>query len=266
MSHDLRLNGEYATQNLDLIHVQNLQLPAGVAAPDIWNQAKVQPCNVSLKLTLRTTFDSAAAADTLDDSTIHYGHLCKNIRTACAIVMPARDTLDVIFATVHTMGFKSEFVLSAAEITLTLPKASAHGGVVEMSTNTTFDAAGGQLSVVDRTSYKQLQIMTLIGVNASERTGQQLVVLSCDLIAMNVPTTSKNSLLGLERAIVRFVQDTAYETLESLANAVLSNMVSDLFKDTTVHRVHLKFEKPSAVVYADAPAIEIRRQIAPYKP
>jgi len=64
--------------NQDIISVKNLQLPAGVVAPDVWGKAKEQPALLTVSLVLRGEgFGKAAEGDRLDASTIHYGELSK---------------------------------------------------------------------------------------------------------------------------------------------------------------------------------------------
>ncbi len=84
----------HPNNNQDIISVKNLQLPAGVVAPDVWGKAKEQPALLTVSLVLRGEgFGKAAEGDRLDASTIHYGELSK--REFCPITVTGLEVWGV---------------------------------------------------------------------------------------------------------------------------------------------------------------------------
>lgn len=60
---------------------------------------------------------------------------------------------------------------------------------------------------------------------------------------------------------VQIIEKTEFETLETLADYTLKELRT-VFEERGVRPwvVHLKFEKPCAVPFADAPVIEVHRR------
>lgn len=62
--------------------------------------------------------------------------------------------------------------------------------------------------------------------------------------------------------MLKIVQDTSFETLETLADFTVvqlrKKMLDEVLPGT---RVHLKIEKPRAIAWADAPAVEVVRDV-----
>lgn len=57
------------------------------------------------------------------------------------------------------------------------------------------------------------------------------------------------------------MQDTSFETLESLANFTITQLQKRLLYQMPGSRVHLRLEKPRAIPFADCPAVEILREM-----
>lgn len=59
------------------------------------------------------------------------------------------------------------------------------------------------------------------------------------------------------------IERTDFETLESLAEFCFKGLKDVLVeRDIHAHAIHLKFEKPAAIPWADGPVIEVHRAIA----
>jgi len=193
------------TQGTDTIRLQNLQLSHGVQAPDVWGKPKEQPALVSLTLTLRNGFGSAADSDALDASTIHYGELAKRIRATCAL---ARQTVGSVSANVERivceMARKApeRFILERSVIEVVLPKGSMYGDGVTLGSLFFYDDQGlasrhGRMVF----TVKEVKVMAMIGVNDYERVAKQPIVATCSLY---VDSSTEIHVGGSEQAAALF--------------------------------------------------------------
>jgi hypothetical protein len=82
-----------AGEPTSIIRVQNLQTNLKVGV-DAWGRAgKLQPVLISAAVSLRENFDTAATGDDVDQSTIHYGVLSKEILKLAKSVSYGNDSV-----------------------------------------------------------------------------------------------------------------------------------------------------------------------------
>ncbi|EME83395.1 uncharacterized protein MYCFIDRAFT_121387, partial [Pseudocercospora fijiensis CIRAD86] len=242
----------------DTIAVKNLQLPFGVIAPDVWGKAKEQPALVSIHLLLNGGFASASSKDELDESTIHYGILAKRVRGSCRDGQTAGDLSQNIESIITDMARKGSgrFAVAKSTVDVQLPKASMFGDGITLSVATTYDHTGKAVAAARIFSLKGVKIMTLIGVNSYERTNTQPLIVDLLLhLRPQAHTTDSNSTI---------IKQTAFETLETLADFTVTQLrkkILDAVLPGT--KVQLRIEKPRAIAWADAPVVEIVRDV-PY--
>ena len=192
-------------QDQDAISIRHLQLPHGVIAPYIWSEPKDQPVLLNIKLVLKNTFTSAASLDELDESTVHYGILAKQIRAASR----QDQTLDQMLSAVHdaiiSMGQKNSgrFILAQSEIEVEMPKASMHGEGATLLRMTRYSESGSSEKATDTFSAQDVKIMTLVGVNAIERSAKQPLVANMTLSTNALDSKALDSLFKLEHHLVQ---------------------------------------------------------------
>jgi dihydroneopterin aldolase len=195
-----------------VVSVRNLQLPLPVIAPNIWHETKEQPALASVSLWLRDSFTSAASQDALDDSTVHYGQLSKLVRSYYehkdGQVSGARNIISAAehMASKRKPNGDENFVAKRIAARLTLPKASAFGDELAMSSVRLYNEEGGVAHMYSTFSCKNLRIPTLIGVNAYERKGRQPLVVdfALDIVERigRTPMDEMETLFPLERDLV----------------------------------------------------------------
>ncbi|GIZ42905.1 hypothetical protein CKM354_000615300 [Cercospora kikuchii] len=250
----------------DKIEIQGLQLPSPVLAPDVWGNQKEQPATVNVKLLLRSTFQSASEKDKLDDSTIHYGNLAKAIRSNSTSSQTVGDVLSGTEQAVYQLALKGEgnFVVKESAVEVHLPKGSMLGSEAVVSSRTTWDQKGGRQETQEGFEVRDVAIPTLIGVNAYERGLKQPLVVTFGLEWRTADQQSqqKEALFALEKEVVNIVQETAYETLETLVEYVYAQLRRKTPQALSPgSRFRLRIEKPRAIAFADAPVIEIQRTV-----
>lgn len=237
---------------------------------DAWGREKEQPVLLSVSLDFRRSYDTAASQDALDASTMHYGVLAKNLRG----LKPNDDwqSLDDLAArvlkTVMNTPPGSELV-NGCQIEVKLPKASLLG---ESVTYVYFRSDNEESRVLHLSN---IFIPTLIGVNSNERQSKQKLFVS--VWVGGIQKDDAETYTQLEQVLVQAshfsrsgsriqltysqsIEPTTFETLESLAVHViraLFEQYAPLQRQGT--NVRLRFEKPQAVPFAEAPIIEIFR-------
>ncbi|KAF3045315.1 hypothetical protein E8E11_001423 [Didymella keratinophila] len=242
----------------DKIIVQNLAVTVN-AGTDVWGRKKKQRALISVTVTLGNHFASASSSDTVDESTVHYGTLSKAIQGRIQDDnlewMSTADLSIAIAGIVRTAAGSAP--IFAIETNVCYLKGSMFG-----------DGAGHQASIVTTTGIysnvlylRNVRIPCLIGVNSNERLQKQPVVVN--LWVDCVPASRVDDYAALETALVQIVSATAYETLESLLAFVVQELKTKFFtreEDQSAY-IRLRMEKPMAVPFADAPAVEITRPL-----
>lgn len=183
MEDSIRRPTAFRTSSTDTVILKKLQLKNGVEAPDVWGSEKNQPALVSIHLALRDGFGSAASKDALDQNTIHYGQLAKQIQARCNKSAKLPHVFDVIKGEVTSMATRTDGSCKLAhfDVELSLPKASMHGEGVDVVSTFSFDVDGRSTLVKRKFVLRDMKLMVLIGVNDNERTKKQPVVVNLDL-------------------------------------------------------------------------------------
>ncbi|KAI6969710.1 hypothetical protein KC332_g2090 [Hortaea werneckii] len=258
------------SQNADLIHVKELQLPHGLVAPDVWGKPKEQPATISLTVSLQGDgFSTAADKDQLDQSTIHYGELSKRLRSLNHAGQDVESFAEQAHKCVHAMAGKAEgkFIVRLAALRVTLPKASMYGEGCVCTRVVEYDDGGEVTRRMGEFGLNEVKIMTLVGVNAYERQAEQPLLIGVHVTrwvqqsegVMEWPKMEE--MAGLEGKVAEIVKPTSFETLETLADHT-ARLLQEEFLATRFPQgciLRLTISKPRAIPFADAPAVEVMR-------
>lgn len=244
----------------DKVSVKNLDIIAN-AGYDMWGQKKAQRVHISVSLSMKDTFASAAQSDTVDTSTVHYGKLSKalvlKVETLSQWTSP-NELLDVVVSAAKDEA-AAPGALSVIEAEVFFVKASRAGEGVSLQLY--------HIPELDRTStvlcLHRLSYLSLIGVNAIERTMRQRVFVSVAIDRVQAHIAERY--VELEQIVEKTVEEATFETLESLAEDLASKVIKYFilakqeFSLLDPAGVRITIEKPSAVALADTPIIEIYR-------
>ncbi|KAF2720039.1 hypothetical protein K431DRAFT_227450, partial [Polychaeton citri CBS 116435] len=259
----------------DVIAIENLQLPHGVVATNVWGKSKEQPVLISVHLILRNGFSSASDADELDASTIHYGQLAKLIRGASVANQTIVTVFTAVEEAVRQMSGKSSgrFLVERCTMEIKLPKAAMYGGDgLSLVSILSFDETGKATEVGGRAVVlEKCRLMALIGVNDYERSGKQPIETS---IWLNLPPSAADgsagdrdgqrmeALYNIDQILAQIIQETTFETLESLASFTIDRLQKQLLtRAMPGGTVQLKLAKPQAIPWAEAPFVEVFRVV-----
>ncbi|KAF2006439.1 hypothetical protein P154DRAFT_456285 [Amniculicola lignicola CBS 123094] len=258
MRHDLWL-AQLATNDVtDRITVRNLEatVHAGV---DVWGRKKPQRVLLSTTLHLAQSSNSAAEADALDNSTVHYGLLSKDLKKCMEKDEANWMTTEQLASSLHDCirQTAAKTAIHASELNVFYPKGSMAG-----------DGAGllwaftSRVGPFSRVLYlRNLRILCVIGINANERLKKQPVVVNVWIEGLSDDRT--DDYIHLEAILVEAISESSFETLESLATMAVQRLRQDFFRPGGDDEsfIRLRVEKPMAVPFADAPAIEILRAV-----
>jgi len=149
------------------------------AGKDCWGREKKQPASISVTLYLRDRITTAANADELDQSTVHYGKFSKSLLASLKDLhgwKSTHDLLMVVWETVCNDQWKS--AIYAADMEVEFPKASALSGRTSCMVSM---ECGASPRIAQVLYVRDLKIPTLIGVNSNEREKKQAVVVSVSI-------------------------------------------------------------------------------------
>ena len=240
----------------DRICLRNLGV-RGEFGLDVWSRRKSQPLTISVSVSLNEQFQSAAQRDIIDDSTIHYGKLSKNILSRLDIQTEwlGSHALAEVLEHVTNRTAVREKLIDTLEIDICYPKASMLGE----GAGFVYSASYRTLVEVSHMLYlKNVRIPTLIGVNSHERTKKQLVVIN--LWIDQIATEAADGYVEVEAILTESTSSATFDTLEALATKAAADIMKSFVQPKTPGaNIRLRVEKPVAVPLADAPVIEIYR-------
>ncbi|KAJ2903827.1 hypothetical protein MKZ38_009303 [Zalerion maritima] len=164
----------------------------------------------------------------------------------------------------HLPPFLTLSRLHSLAITLSLPKASLLGSRgVFLTTTAVFDpsASGAPSLINSQLAVRGIQMPTLIGVNANERTAKQVLI--ADVEIENFRLESGDVYVDVERVVSEMMEQSSFETLEALGTLLAEKVISyvpplDKRSGRDIGwQVKISLEKPMAVPLADAPIVEV---------
>ncbi len=114
---------------------------------------------------------------------------------------------------------------------------------------------------------ENIRIPTLIGLNANERLAKQMVIATVEIDPYCV--TEMDHYNELEQIVVKSLEESAFETLESLAIHLTSRITKHFIFPYHTRKpfpiVTISLTKPSATTFADAPIVTVSRSSDPEK-
>lgn len=161
----------------DSVSVNRLHVDSTNAGYDIWGRPKAQPVSISITISLSHPFSSAAATDTVNDSTVHYGKLSKAIismiDSSKSTWKPAEELVQDVVLSAMTAASRKE-VVAAIEVDACFTKGCRNGEGVSVLLK--YIPGTAQTSIA--MCLRKMGFAVLVGVNENERTMKQRVVVS----------------------------------------------------------------------------------------
>lgn len=182
----------------DGISITNLQMTPPRNGDDAWGREKDQPVLLSIRLSFKSAFDTAAENDAVDSSTMHYGILAKALRGMKPTKNAEWGTLpelsNKIFNTVAAT-LPDRKIMESLAVEIKLPKGSLMGDAVVLHSH--FAPATPTQHTLHLVN---LCVPALIGVNDHEREASQKLVIN--LWIMGLLNMSSDTYVELEQNVV----------------------------------------------------------------
>ncbi|KAG2219355.1 hypothetical protein INT45_011263 [Circinella minor] len=257
------------SRHLDKILLKNLVLK-NVTGVDSWQRLKSQP--VIINVWLYTDITAAGNSDHVTSS-IHYGHVTKAI-TQLTEKSTFKSIEELGHAIVH-LGCV-DFGAERTTVKVEQPKALLHAaaaGVQLSRTKQDYEGLEDKKQVVttgtvsglgkeDMVFVKDMRLSTIIGVNPWEREEKQVVVVNLTVYPSEQRKGEESSkshhMRTMVRTLARYIEASDYKTVEAFAVAVARIAIEKCH----VNKIRVQFEKPSAILFADASGIEVTRDRA----
>ncbi|KAK4986338.1 hypothetical protein LTR50_005385 [Elasticomyces elasticus] len=186
----------------DGISVRNLKITLQHGT-DAWQRSARQPAHLSVSLSLKEPFASAASSDTVDGSTVHYGKLSKALLRTFSETPGSSATTGIwrAFSEIEDAMLEevaSKEALRNVLVELMLPKGSMLGDGVALSRYVSYSEVKVEKYVMQ---LKDVRIPTLVGVNPHERQMKQPLVVN--LWLYDVAETALDKFSDLERMLIK---------------------------------------------------------------
>lgn len=265
------------SEHCDKIMVQNLEVTVN-AGKDVWGRNKPQRALISVVVTLSQKFASASTTDTVDESTIHYGILSKAVQARLQTAS-SRWEPTAMFSTIVADAVR--------EVAGTTPIHAIETSVYFIKGGMFGDGVGHHTSTLEGTNVRSsvlylrnVRIPCLIGVNSNERLQKQPVVVNLwveclpqfssraddypELETFLFSVCSRQTVaVDMDTDKTQQISATEFQTLESMLEWTIQQLRQQFFTQPEDQALvlRLRIEKPLAVPFADAPAVEITRPV-----
>lgn len=243
----------------DKIFVQNLAVTVN-AGKDVWGRQKKQRAVINVILTLGRQFSSASTSDSVDDSTVHYGTLSKALQAHVDEESSRWKSTAALSGSIAqcVRNVAGSTSIYAIETDIRYLKGSMFGEGVGHVT-TIVESAKQRSSVL---YLQDIRIPCLIGVNSNERLQKQPVIVNAWVDSL--PESRLDDYPELEALLFQLISESSFQTIESLLAWLVDELKKKFFIKPGDQQawLRLRIEKPLAVPFADAPAVEITRPIA----
>ncbi|CAG8683145.1 3005_t:CDS:2 [Acaulospora colombiana] len=236
----------------DLVIVENLKIDANVG-PDCWGRSRPQPLLVSVAL--EADLRLAGEQDDLTNS-VNYGSLSKDLLRLVTLDQSKQfggledlgeQVVQLALAKVTNPSFRVAVSIKAPK--LLLQDAKIRFDITRDGSNA---ATRGKYTWV----IEDWRIYVLIGMNPPERLKKQVLILNMQVFTSPTERVETNALPDFVDHLFKFIDTTEFLTLEKFSSEVIKHAMQ-LRED--VASIVLTTSKPSAVGFADAASIRIKR-------
>ncbi|WFD36400.1 trifunctional dihydropteroate synthetase [Malassezia cuniculi] len=224
--------------SLDTVFVRDLDVRAHCGL-DAWGRRLAQP----VRITARATLDISRAGehDHLPDS-LNYGVLTRALERVSAekqydSVLELAEALAAV-CTQECGAPKIQLHVDAQRSLLQADSVGAH-----------ITRPGTDVEI----AIENLRVFGIIGINPWERESRQEIVVSLGLWGVDAATAYRR----VARDVAAYTESSEFLTVESLATGI-----ADVVLGLGASKVRVRVEKPSALMFAACPGVEIVRHAA----
>jgi dihydroneopterin aldolase/2-amino-4-hydroxy-6-hydroxymethyldihydropteridine diphosphokinase/dihydropteroate synthase len=220
----------------DLISVSGLQVCVACGG-DAWEHKGKQP--LKLNISLHTDISNAGDSDVLAQST-SYSDVASRIHDH--VEKQEYRNVQGLANDVAQMCI-DEYGVEKVSVCVEKPRGLLHAS----SAGVKLVKSASEPSAEPSVFIKDLTLHTIVGIHPWERKERQKVIISLEM-------QTNQSYKFFSKVVTEYVETSDYQTVEALATSIARICI-----EAGASNVHLRLEKPSALLFADAAVIEISR-------
>ncbi|ORX43819.1 Dihydropteroate synthase [Piromyces finnis] len=242
----------------DIIKIKQLNVKSTIGT-ETWGKPKLQP--VIVDVVVYTDVMKCGETDNLED-TIDYSEIVKAV---------IKFSEEGSFNSIHEYSIKlvqaitSEFTVEKINVKVALPRAHLHSNALVCSITRTKDNVNELFTKDDTYTIDKLNVNTVIGFNDCEKVVKQALDITIsyypkvdsEIKAIEDLSNIINCKI-LADEVNDLVERTRFITIEALASSIANCCLTSF----GVEKVNVRVEKPNAITFASASAVEIERDIS----
>lgn len=242
----------------DIIKIKQLNVKS-IIGTETWGKKKLQP--VIVDVIVYTDIMKCGETDELED-TIDYSEIVK------AVIKFSEDgTFDSIqeYCIKLIQSITQKFNVEKINVKASLPRAHLHSEALECSLTRTKDNVNELFTADDVYTVNKLGVNTIIGFNECEKVVKQALDITLSYypkVFGEIKTIEDLSEIVdckiLAEEVNNLVEKTRFITIEALASSIANCCLTSF----GVEKVNVRVEKPNAITFGSASAVEIERDIS----
>ena len=192
----------------DKVCINELAVTA-LAGNDCWQRKREQLVHISIILSLKGEFFSASSRDVVDESTVHYGKLGKDITAAVSEKRKSEEWLSsyglaTLVERVAQRTAGDSTLLSTCIVELSYPKGSTYGEEAGYRYCVAYESNTCASSLY----LQEIRLPLLLGVNEYERKKKQLVVANIWLDKVEPGASDDHT--NLENTFIKVISNSTF--------------------------------------------------------
>jgi len=242
----------------DIIKIKQLNVKS-IIGSETWGKKKLQP--VIVDVIVFTDIMKCGETDNLED-TIDYSEIVKAV-----IKFSEEGTFNSIqeYCIKLIQAITQKFNVEKINVKASLPRAHLHSQAIECSLTRTKDNVNELFTSEDVYTVNKLNVNTIIGFNECEKVVKQSLDITLSYypkVFSEIKTVEDLSEIVdtkiLAEEVNNLVEKTRFITIEALASSIANCCLTNF----GVEKVNVRVEKPNAITFASASAVEIERDIS----
>jgi len=242
----------------DIIKIKQLNVKS-IIGTETWGKPKLQP--VIVDVVVYTDIMKCGETDNLED-TIDYSEIVKAV-----IQFSEQGSFNTIqeYTIKLVQAITEKFTIEKISVKVALPRANLHSNAIVCSLTRTKDNVNEWFTKDDVYTVDKLNVNTVIGFNDCEKVVKQALDITIsyypkvenDIKSVEDLSNLVNSKI-LAEEVNDLVEKTRFITIEALASSIANCCLTSF----DVEKVNVRVEKPNALTFAGASAVEIERDVS----
>jgi len=242
----------------DIIKIKQLNVKS-IIGTETWGKKKLQP--IIVDVIVYTDIMKCGETDELED-TIDYSEIVKSV-----VKFSEEGSFDSLqeYTIKLIQNITDKFPIEKVNVKVSLPRAHLHSNAIQLSMTRTKDTIQKLFTSDDVYTIDKLNVSPIIGFNECEKIVKQALDITLSYypkINMEIETFEDISQIVdskiLAEEVYNLVEKTRFITIEALASCIANCCLTTF----GIQKINVRVEKPNAITFASASAVEIERDIS----